>query len=199
MTAPLILASTSETRRRMLASAGVSFVSEPARVDEDALREALAAEGASPRDQADVLAEAKARKVAERHPEALVIGSDQILDFGGSVFSKPRDAGDLRDQLARLSDGTHRLLSAAVVYEGAKPVWRHVGEARLTMHPLSPDFIGEYVERHWDTVRTSVGGYRIEAEGIRLFSRIEGSYHAVLGLPLVELLSYLRLRKVLDT
>ena len=193
----LILASTSSSRRRLLEDAGLVFSTEAPRLDEEMLRATLAADGVSSRDQADALADGKARKIADKHPDAIVIGADQILDFEGAVFTKPETPDDLRQQLATLSGQTHRLYAAAVVYENARPVWRHIGEARLTMHALSPSVIEAYVARNWDTVRHSVGGYHIEAEGVRLFSRLEGSYHAVLGLPLIELLSYLSSREVI--
>ena len=183
----------------MLADAGLPVRTDSPRIDEETLRAALDEDGATPRNQADALAEAKARKIGTRNPEAMVIGADQVLEFEGRVFAKPESPEVLRVQLSLLSAQSHRLYSACVIYEDARPVWRHIGEARLTMRPLSPDFIEAYVDRNWEQVRHSVGGYHIEAEGIRLFSRLEGSYHAILGLPLIELLSYLSTRGVIET
>ncbi len=199
MTPPVILASGSQIRRTLLETAGLPVSCIAPRVDEETLRESFAAEGVPPRDQADALAEMKAARVGAAHPGALVIGADQVLDIDGEVLGKPRTEEELRDQLARLSGRIHKLHSAAVIFQGSRPVWRHVGTARLTMHPLSPGFVGGYVARNWGEIRHSVGGYQVEAEGVRLFSRIEGSYHVVLGLPLVELLSYLVTRGVLET
>lgn len=199
MPTSLRLASASETRARLLTAAGVQVSCHPARIDEDAIRAALEAEAARPRDIADTLAEMKARKIADRFPEDMVIGCDQVLDFNGQVFSKPADPDAARAQLARLSGASHRLLSAVVLYEAAKPVWRHIGEVRLTMRPLSDAYLQDYVDRNWDSIHSSVGAYKLEEEGARLFSRVEGDYFTVLGLPLLDLLGYLGQRGIIAT
>ena len=198
MTRPIILASASEIRRHLFAQAGVALRALPARIDEEAIRAALEAEDATPRDIADALAEFKARKMSEKHPDALVIGCDQVLDLGGSVLSKPKDTADAADQLRRLRGKPHKLLSAVVIYEQGKPVWRHVGQVRLTMRPFSDDYLQDYLARNWDSVRDAVGCYKLEEEGVRLFSRIDGDYFTVLGLPLVETLGYLTSQGILD-
>ena len=194
MPTPLLLASASETRAAMLRAAGLSPQVLPARIDEEAIRAALQAEGAGPRDLADALAEMKARKLSDKHPDALVLGADQVLELKGEVFAKPETPDAARAQLRALSGKTHRLLSAAVVYRAGKPEWRHVGEARLTMHDLTGGEIDSYVTRNWDSIRHSVGCYQIEKEGVCLMSRIEGDHFTILGLPLIPLLSWLRLR-----
>ena len=163
-------------------------------MDEDTIKQSLLVAGATPREIADALAEAKARRVSSKDPGALVIGSDQVLSLEGSVLSKPASKADAVEQLTMLSGQKHALLSAAVIYDEGKPVWRHVGEVRLTMRVLEEGYIRSYVERNWETIRHSVGGYRIEEEGVRLLSRIDGSYFTILGLPLLEILNYLVLR-----
>ena len=193
----LILASASETRAALLRAAGVAVTTHPARVDEDQARRALEAEEASPRDMADALAEMKARKVAERFPEGLVLGCDQILDYKGEVFAKPETPDQARDHLTRLRGKTHKLLSAAVLYEQGRPVWRAITDAHLTMRPFSDAYLEEYLARNWDTIRHSVGGYRLEEEGVRLFSHISGDHFTILGLPLIPLLSYLGQRGII--
>lgn len=190
----LLLASASETRLSMLRAAGVPVEARPARVDEESVRRGLEAEGAHPRDVADTLAEMKARKLAERFPEALVLGADQVLAQGRTLFAKPESPQEARDQLARLRGGTHRLLSAAVLYDQGAPVWRIVTEAQLTMREFSDRYLDDYVQRNWETIRYSVGGYRIEEEGVRLFSAIQGDHFTILGLPLLPLLNYLSTR-----
>ena len=193
----LILASSSPTRLALLRAAGIEAEPVPARVDEEAVRRALEAEGATPRDVADTLAEMKARKVAEKRPEALVLGCDQVLEAGGRVFAKPETPEEARAQLTGLRGKTHKLMSAAVLYQDAKPVWRHVGEARLTMRGFSDAYLDAYLARNWDSIRHSVGGYKLEEEGVRLFERIEGDHFTILGLPLMPLLAYLGTRGII--
>ncbi len=196
---PLILASSSEIRHQLLSRAGVPHELRPARIDEDAVKTSLVAEGAPPRDIADQLAELKARKVAMARPGALVLGCDQVLDLGGVLLSKPADLTEAAEQLRSLSGRSHHLHSAAVIYEEARPVWRHVSRVRMTMRPLSEAFIAGYLARNPGAATDAVGAYHVEEEGVRLFARIEGDHFAIQGLPLVELLSYLVLRGFLDT
>lgn len=198
MTASLILASSSEIRAQLLSQAGVSFEIKPARVDEEAMKEALLADGAPPRDIADALAEAKARKVAGSQPDKLVLGCDQVLAFEDKILSKPNSIEEALNQLKMLSGQRHQLLSAAVIYDGGKPVWRHVGVVRLFMRDSSEAWLKDYVARNWHSIQHSVGGYKLEEEGVRLFTRIDGDHFTVLGMPLLELLSYLTLRGTLD-
>ncbi len=190
----IILASTSPIRLQMLTAAGLSVEPVAPRVDETTVRDALVAEGAHPRDIADALAEMKARKVAERRPTDLVLGCDQILELDGKVFAKPETPEQARDQLCQLRGKTHKLQSAIVAYENAEPVWRHTAEARLTMHQISDAYLDDYIGRNWDSIRHSVGCYKIEEEGVRLFSAITGDHFTILGLPLLPLLAWMGTR-----
>ncbi|MEO8241627.1 MAG: Maf family protein [bacterium] len=191
---PLLLASASEIRLSLLRSAGVTVTAQPARIDEDAIRAALDAEQVKPRDIADTLADLKARKLADRHPDTLVLGCDQILALADKVWSKPTDPADARQQLQTLRGQTHQLHSALVLYHQTKPIWRHIGSASLTMAQFSDSYLDAYLTRNWPAIASSVGGYQLEGEGIRLFTKIEGDYFTILGLPLLPLLSYLALR-----
>jgi septum formation protein len=190
----LILASGSAIRSRLLSNARVDHRVEVPRIDEQMVKDALIAEGAPPRDVADTLAEMKARKVSEKNPAALVLGCDQVLEHKGNLLSKPENPSHAAEQLRGLSGSQHSLLSAAVICEDGKPIWRHVGQVRLRMRDLSDAYIDDYVSRNWDSIRHSVGCYKLEEEGARLFSNIQGDYFHVLGMPFLETLNYLTLR-----
>lgn len=194
MSAPVILASASEIRRDLLVRAGVPVEVQPARIDEEAIRESLIAEDATPRDVADALAEFKAQRISLKNPGAVVLGCDQVLEFRGEVLSKVPDIDTARAQLKRLRAQRHKLLSAVVAYKDGEPLWRHVGEVRLQMRPFSDAYLDDYLSRNWTSVQHSVGCYKLEEEGVRLFSRVEGDYFTVLGLPLLEVLTFLTTR-----
>jgi len=194
----LVLASASTARADMLAAAGVPAEALPARIDEAAVKAALAAEGAPPRDVADKLAELKALRVSAKVPGRLVLGADQVLVLDGRIFDKPADLAEARAHLLTLRARTHQLLSAAVVVLDGQTIWRHVGTARLTMRPFTDRFLDSCLDRLGELALTSVGCYHLEGLGAQLFSRVEGDYFTVLGLPLLELLGFLRARGVLS-
>jgi septum formation protein len=194
----IILASGSAIRRSMLANAGVQLQCVTARVDEATISQSMQSQGAGGRDIADTLAQQKARKIARKNPQALVIGCDQVLELNGTLLQKPTDHTDAIEQLRALSAHEHRLYAAAVIYDGETPVWRHIGVARMHMRKLGDDFIKDYVAKNWSEIQHCVGCYQIEAAGAALFNRIDGDYFSVLGLPLLELLGYLRQRGALE-
>lgn len=196
MSLAVTLASGSASRRALLAAAGVRAEAVPPNVDEESYRTAMRADGVPVRDQAMQLAEMKALRVSQSRP-GLVIGGDQMLALGEQAFDKPRDLAEARDHLIRLSGKSHTLETAIVVCEDGRSVWRHLARPKLTMRPLSPEFIDSYVDQCSGELLTTVGAYQLEGLGAQLFARIEGDYFSILGLPLLPLLDYLRTRGVL--
>lgn len=192
MTETLILASNSPFRLAILEHAGLTVEAVPASIDERAVELALEGTGSTPEDVALVLAEAKALRVSEERPGALVLGCDQTLSLAGELFHKPKDMEGARRHLLALSGKTHLLNSAAVLARDGVTLWRHAGVASMTMRKLSPAFIGRHLARVGDRALGSVGAYQIEGEGIQLFEKIEGDHFTIIGLPLLDLLKALR-------
>lgn len=192
----LILASQSASRRAMLDAAGVAYEAVPAHVDEDAVKAAMV--GAKPRDLADALAELKAIKVSASHPDALVLGSDSLVALGnGAILDKPSSRAEAAAHLRALSGGRHDIVSAAVLAQGGRAVWRHVEVAKLHVRPLSNDFIETYLDAEWPAIAGCVGCFRIEGPGVQLFDRILGDHFTVLGMPLLPVLGQLRVLGVM--
>ncbi len=194
---PIVLASASRARRELLAAAGVPFTVEAADVDEPTVRAKLGP-ATAPTHVAEVLARAKAEDVGARHRDALVIGADQVLAFGDEILTKPGDEAGARKTLLKLRGKTHELHSSVAFAEAGDIVWMHTGTARLTMRDFSDEFLDEYLVRAGDRVGQSVGAYELEGAGVQLFTRIEGDYFTILGLPLLAVLGELRARGVIS-
>ncbi len=195
----LILASQSTIRRDLLQNAGLQVECYPARVDEAAIKVALLTQNASPRDVADALADIKARRIAGKFPGRLVLGADQILVHKGKIFDKPDTIAAAKKQLLALRGQSHLLFSAAVIYDQGAPVWRYVGRAELTMRNFSGAFLESYLAEMGDDLFTTVGGYKLESVGLQLFSAVKGDYFSILGLPLLEVLEFLRGKGICQT
>ncbi|QCO15128.1 Maf-like protein [Azospirillum brasilense] len=193
----VVLASGSRTRAEMLERAGVRVALAPAAVDEEEIKLAARAEGAPVEDVAEALAELKAQRVTRKHPGALVIGADQMLECEGRWFDKPADRDAARAQLQDLRGKTHRLVSCAVVIRDGERLWHHVDRARLAMRPFSDAFLDSYLNAAGDDVLGSVGAYHLEGMGAQLFHRVDGDFFTILGLPLLPLLGFLRVHGVI--
>jgi septum formation protein len=194
----ITLASTSRARQQMLAAAGVELCCKPPGVDEASAKASLLADGCGPREVADALAELKALRVSGRTP-GLVLGADQTLDLDGRLVDKAPDLHALRQILLEMRGRRHVLHSAAVFAEDSRVVWRALRSVRLTVRAFSTDWLDHYIAQHGGTVLSSVGGYHLEAEGAQLFEAVEGDYFTVLGLPLLDVLQYLRVRGVMPS
>jgi septum formation protein len=193
----LILASASKVRGQMLANAGVAFDVKISNVDEDAIK---AAAGEKPVEEiAAKLAVAKATTVSANHPEALVIGADQILECDGTLFDKPVGRAGAVTHLDAMRGKGHRLITAACVLRAGEILWQVTDDVHLTMRDLSDEYIQSYLDQAGDDVLASVGAYRLEDIGAQLFTRVEGDFFTVLGLPLLPLLEFLRSQSMLET
>lgn len=194
---PLVLASASAARRAVLEGAGLHFEALPAAVDEAAIKEAAQAEGIAAADAAIILAEAKAERIGRRHPEALVIGCDQLLVCEGRWFDKPPDLAAARAQLLALRGRRHELVTAVACHRHGSRIWQHVATPRLAMRDFSDAFLDAYLAMEGERVTTSVGAYRLEGPGVHLFASVQGEHAAILGIPLLPLLGFLRQHGVL--
>ena len=196
---PLILASGSKSRARILEAAALAFIVEPPGLDEAVMRQAVSGERSlSPHDVAEVLARAKAEAVSDLARQAYVIGGDQVLALGETVFSKPDSMEAARRQLLDLRGKTHKLHTAVAVATNGETIWAETTIATLTMRKLSPEFIGRYLAAAGDEVLNSVGAYQLESLGVQLFEKIDGDYFSILGLPLIPLLDTLRREGVIE-
>ena len=196
---PIILASASAVRARLLECAGVIFTISPARVDEDGLRAAIRTDGGDGAAMAEALAVKKADQVSRLLTDALVIGVDQVLECDRLILAKPGDRAEARAQLQGLSDRSHDQISSVAVMQGGNLLWNHTDRARLTARAISDEFLENYLDAAGDTALSGPGAYQIEGVGAQLFSRIEGDYFTILGLPLIPLLDYLRSQQALET
>ena len=191
----VVLASGSAARRALLEAAGLVFTVRPATVDEDAIRQSMRADAAEVADVAVALADAKARRV--RDPDVLVIGADQMLVYEGAWFDKPADFVAARAQLERLRGRRHELVTAVVCWRQGQRVWHHVTRPVLTMRAFSDGFLDAYLAAEGDALLGCVGCYRLEGLGAQLFDAVEGEFAAVLGLPMLALMGFLRQHGVL--
>lgn len=193
----LILASKSRSRGNLMRGAGLSFEQVSSNVDEDAIKIAMRADGETTQRQAEALAEMKAMKVS-LSKDGIILGADQMLDLEGEQFDKPSSFEEARNNLLKMRGKTHTLETALVACQNGKPIWRITTRPKLTMRNFSEAFLDEYLKQEGDLAFSTVGAYRLEATGVQLFSKIEGDYFSILGLPLIQLLNWLQDRGILE-
>ena len=183
----------------MLKRAGIVCDIVPARIDEREIKQSMRAAAADAAEQAECLAEHKARYVSRKQPGSLVLGADQVLEFDGQVLDKPTEREAAAAQLHLLRGQSHRLISAACLMRDGQQLWHHTASARLWVRPFSDQFLEYYLDAVGDAALSGPGGYQVEREGAQLFARIEGDHFTILGLPLLPLLDILRAHQVLMT
>ena len=198
MTLSVTLASGSQIRRQILDGAGVIYDIETSHVDEAAIKASMLAEKAALHDIADALAEAKALKVS-RNRTGLIIGADQIMVMDGKLYDKPKDMAEARRRLLSMRGKAHYLMGAVVICEDGRPVWRHLSKTSLYVREFTESFLDEYLAAEGEGVLTTVGAYKFEGRGAQLFSKVEGDFFSILGLSLLPVLDYLRLRGVMSS
>jgi septum formation protein len=192
--APLVLASRSEVRGKVLAAAAIPLEIMPAQIDERAVE---AQSGVTaPARVAVTLARAKALAISAQLPGRVVLGADQTLALAEQRFSKPRGRDGAAAQLRALAGKTHALHSGIALARDNRILFEHCATARLRMRALDDAMIDTYLDAAGDAALSSVGAYQIEGPGIHLFETVEGDYFTIVGMPLLPLLAYLRQAKL---
>lgn len=192
----IILASGSAIRKQILDGAGLNYEVIVKPVDEAAIKDSMLAENSRLQDIADALAEAKALRVS-RQTDGFVIGADQIMVMDNQLFDKPKDMDEARERLLSMRGKRHELIGAVVICENGRPVWRHLSKTKLWVREFSNEFLDWYIEQEGEALMKSVGAYRFEGPGAQLFEKVEGGFFAILGLDLLPVLDYLRVRGVI--
>jgi septum formation protein len=194
----LVLASESASRLNLLKSAGLDVAAQPSVINEQSIKDKMLAKNATTAEIAQYLAEQKALKVSALRKHDIIIGADQILQCGGRLFDKAENIKEAETNLKKLRGKEHKLVTAVVLARNEAIIWSYVAVPTLTMRKFSDQFLYSYIDNAGSALTRSVGAYYLEERGVQLFSKIDGDYHAILGLPLVPLLNKLRELKLID-
>ncbi len=194
----LVLASKSTSRQKLLSAAGLDFKARPSQLDEAAIKSEMLAKNSSHQEIAEELATKKAMLVAADHPDATIIGADQILECDGRLFDKAKTAEEAKEHLKFFRGKPHSLITSVVIVRSGKAIWSYTSTPKLTMRDFSNEFLQDYLDNAGSALTSSVGAYFLEDIGIKLFSKIDGDYHAILGLPMIPLLEKLRELNLID-
>ena len=190
----VVLATASPARLALLRQVGLEFSAQPARIDEDMARQACRAEELGIKETATHLAALKAQRISTRAPEAYVVGFDQMMEQEGEWFDKVTNRDEARARLYAMRGKTHRLVSAAVVFQWGERLWHCVEDATLEVRLFSDAFLEDYLQSEGEALLGAVGCYHFEGRGLQLFSGYRGDYFTILGLPLLPLIDFLRVR-----
>ena len=194
MKTELILASESSIRSKILTNANIHFKSVPAKIDEESIKKSCLVESIKLEQISNILADYKAKKISLKYPGVMVIGCDQTLIFKNELLSKTKNRTDVFNRLQSMNNNEHTLFSSAVIYQDNIPIWSTTTKAKLKMRNNNDNYLNEYIDRNYNQIVRSTGCYMIEGEGIRLFTKIEGDYFTILGIPLLPILDFLCIR-----
>ena len=184
----IVLASSSPSRRKILKNSGIDFLVKKPPITES--KEKKKYKG-PPKKLALYLAEKKALSIKPQK-DTLVVGADQVLFFQGKIFDKPRSINEAKKHLLLLSGKTHSLVCGTVITKKDRIVWKHMEECKMTMHKLEKNYLDHYLKLTGEKVLKSVGAYKVEGYGVRLFRKIDGDFFSIVGLPLIPLLNEIR-------
>ena len=191
----IILASSSEVRKKILNQNGINCKIMPANVDEEIVKESLLKEKVTPEIISKNLAELKANKASEKKPNEIVLGADSVIDLNGQLISKPKNREDAIKILTKLNGQKHQLISSVCISKNGAMIWNYTDAATLTMKQLNLDEIKSYLKKIKDKELYAYGVYQIEANGRSLFSKIEGNEDTIMGLPVKQIKEYLNTLK----
>ena len=187
----IILASKSKVRKEILDKYDIPNEVEPSNIDEDAVKERLIKDKASPDVISKNLAELKANKISLRQSNQMVLGADSVIDLDGELISKPESREEALAILKKLNGKKHYLVSSVCISKNGSMIWNFTDKAKLTMKNFTENELNLYLSKISDEALYAYNVYQIEGEGRNLFSNIEGDENTIMGLPVKRIKAYL--------